>query len=73
MPCPRRPRPGDGGDDVKRRRYVWIVELLYEDQSEWHPTVGARLARIDARRELQDWRRRNPDDRFRLVRYVATR
>jgi len=52
------------------RRCVWIVEASY-DGGAWHPTVGVRLTRRDARVELAAWRRRNPDDRFRLRRYVA--
>lgn len=47
--------------------YLWVVEMLCGDK--WHPTVGVRLTREDGRDELTCWRRRNADDKFRLVKY----
>ena len=59
----------------KRRKHVWIVEARYDYPvvRNWSPTVGAALTRADAVYVLSDWRRRNPDDKFRLVEYRATR
>ena len=53
---------------------VWIVEASWDQylpKPAWHPTVGIALTRKDARKALTEWRQRNPDDRFRLRRYVA--
>lgn len=46
---------------------VWIVEMLCE--SEWVPTVGVAMNRVDGREVLSYWREKNPRDRFRLTRY----
>lgn len=46
---------------------IWIVEMW--DGDGWAPTVGCKLCRAEGRYELLDWRKRNPDDRFRLIRY----
>ena len=50
------------------KNQVWVVEWLL--QGTWTPTVGVRCTRLDGRRELQDWQRKMPDDRFRLIKYV---
>ena len=55
---------------MKRPNRMWVVEWLL--QNGWQPTVGAKTTRDDGRRELQDWQLRNPDDRFRLVKYVSS-
>ena len=61
-----------------RRKRVWIVEVKYYDpgviwsQTAWHPTVSCALTQEDGKRVLRDWRKRNPDDRFRLICYLAT-
>lgn len=51
---------------------LWVVEMLSEPElgSNWEPTVGARLTREDGRRELANWKRRNPGTRFRLTTYI---
>jgi hypothetical protein len=37
----------------------------------WEPTVGAYLSRSSARRQMEDeWRYNNPNDKFRVVKYV---
>ncbi len=46
---------------------VWVVEMLCNGK--WFPTVGVKLTRKDGLDEKRDWKRRNPDDRFRLRRY----
>jgi len=55
--------------------YVWIVEIIHTvfEHKSWRPTVGCGLDKRDARKELADWKRRNPCDRFRLTRYTANR
>ena len=47
---------------------VWVVEWLL--QGTWIPTMGVQCTRRDGRNELQDWQRKMPDDRFRLIKYV---
>jgi hypothetical protein len=49
---------------------LWVVEMLNDNNTRWEPTVGARLTRADARDECAVWRQRNPDDYFRVRRYV---
>lgn len=51
---------------------VWVVEILQVNAERlgWQPTVGVGLTRVYARREMTDWKRRNPDDRFRLWPYL---
>ena len=53
--------------------YIWIVEILGTRSNTWFPTVGAGLCRKDARWELARWRRKCPDDKFRLAIYVRNR
>ncbi len=53
---------------------LWVVEVLFvEDKDKrpapWQPTVGVSLTKAGARIELADWKRRNPREAFRLVRY----
>lgn len=53
-------------------RYVWIVEGNYEvggRMTGWHPTVGIGLTKADASQRLEEWKKRNPDEWFRIVRY----
>lgn len=51
---------------------VWVVEMWNDAprRDRWEPTVGTGLTRDDARCELRGFRRNNPNDRFRLRRYV---
>lgn len=51
---------------------VWIVEIDFEDDKGWTPTVGVALTRADGRVELQDWLAKNPgyNERLRLRKYV---
>mgnify|MGYP001577691818 CR=1 FL=1 len=51
-----------------RRRFIWVVEMFVNGG--WGATVGIGLTRIDARKHMKSWQSRNPDDRFRLVRYI---
>jgi len=49
-------------------KHVWIVEMLCSGK--WHPTVGCSLVREDGRTKLKDWQEHNPDDKFRLKKYI---
>ena len=53
-------------------KHVWIVEMWIDTpgNERWDPTVGCALNRDDGRRDLEIWREHNPDDKFRLVKYV---
>ena len=51
---------------------LWVVEILNPLNNRWEPTVGVRIARDDGRVVLKGWRRRNPSDKFRLVKYRRT-
>lgn len=52
--------------------HVWIVEIRHHESGKWMPTVGCALDRENGRRKRDHWRRANPDDSFRLTRYLAT-
>lgn len=49
---------------------VWIIEMYNLNHSRWESTVGCKLDRDEGRAELKMWRRHNPTDRFRLVKYI---
>jgi hypothetical protein len=49
-------------------QYLWVVEIL---EREWEPTVGVAITKKEARDVLKIWKSDNPDDKFRLMRYVA--
>lgn len=51
------------------RNVVWIVEMRL--LAGWQPTVGTKLSRDEGRSELRSWQRRNPDDKFRLRKYIS--
>jgi hypothetical protein len=51
--------------------YVWIVEMLICDlPDKWSPTVEAALSRDEAKQKMKEWREQNPEDKFRVARYV---
>ena len=52
-----------------RKNFVWIVEM--RDGAGSNPTVGVALTRLAAEDIERDWRQRNPDDKFRVVKYEA--
>lgn len=54
---------------MRASKWVWIVEVSYPEQPDWHPTVGIALTRYDAVQVIRDWRKRNPNDNFCLTRY----
>lgn len=57
-----------------KAKHVWVVEMWNDaycsTQAQWEPTVGVKLNREEARRERDDWKRRNPFYRFRIRPYV---
>lgn len=58
---------------MKQTRRVWIVEVKWEPESEWRPTVGIGLSRAEARHELELWKARSRNEfhtEFRLVEYT---
>lgn len=54
------------------RNRVWIVEMWNDETDRWEPTVGVGFSRQMGRDELRQWREDNPDDDFRLRKYVVT-
>ena len=57
------------GDQVKKQR-IYIVELMSPFRQRWLPTVGVELTVEAGRKELREWRKRNPNDKFRLQAYA---
>ena len=49
---------------------IWVVEMWNDIRERWEPTIGARLTKEDAEEEQKLWRESNPDDRFRIKKYV---
>lgn len=58
--------------DKWTRQHIWVVEWT-GGAGWWEPTVGVHFVRDEGRRDLADWRKENPDDKFRLTKYVSTR
>ncbi len=54
----------------KQKNYLWVVEMWVHA---WQPTVGVSLTKERGRSELKDWKQNNPNDKFRLHRYVSER
>lgn len=52
--------------------WIWVVEIKNPLNNLWEPTMGTRIARDDGRVVLKGWRKRNPSDKFRLVKYRRT-
>ena len=51
---------------------VWVVEMAveYPRSIKWEPCCSAWDSREGAMRDLREYRTENPDDKFRLRRYV---
>ena len=51
---------------------IYVVEMWNNARSRprWEPTVGVALTRSDAPAVLARWRKKNPDDKFRLSCFV---
>jgi len=52
-------------------RHVWVVEMCLNGR--WGPAAEASLSRDRGRIEARHWREANPDDQFRLRRYVPAK
>ena len=53
------------------KNYIWVVEMQNDISLKFEPTVGVGLTRKDGRDEKRKWKTANPDDKFRLKKYVA--
>lgn len=51
--------------------YVWVVEML--ENGKWESCAGIGLNKSDAKIELDDFKQQNPDDKFRLTKYVPAK
>ena len=51
---------------------VWVVEMCPMKGCRWSP-VGYSLRRAFALDEMTEWKKRNPDDLYRVVEYVRAR
>lgn len=63
------------GTSTDKYAYLWVVEIKFSPSlgnvtKGWNATVGAKLSREDARQEMAKWQKGNPDDKFRIRRYV---
>ena len=54
---------------MKRKPCVWILEKIHTS-GEWIPTGGMFDLRSYALWGLRQWQRNNPNDRFRVAKYV---
>lgn len=50
------------------RPHVWVVEMMV--QGKWLPCAQASLGWLDAMYIVNLWRVNNPDDQFRVAKYV---
>ncbi len=55
----------------KRPHHVWVVEMWYDWQrtSAWFPCSSCAPTKHCAQTWARQFRERDPDDRFRVVRY----
>ena len=50
--------------------YLWVVEMWNAEKEQWESTTDTTISRSEGREELAEWKQNNPDDKFRLVKYV---
>jgi len=50
------------------KRYLWVIEMKIDDR--WLPTVWCNFTRAGARQSKIEWMQKNPDDKFRVCKYV---
>jgi hypothetical protein len=56
----------------KPRPHVWVVELLHKRN--WLPCIACDLDKKSASQvALKEWRKNNPDDKFRVAKYVRVK
>ena len=48
--------------------HIWVTEI--KEKGEWLPTLGCGLTREDGMERMGHWIVRNPEDEFRLRKYV---
>jgi len=48
--------------------HIWIVEMLIDNS--WEPTVGAAITITEARDKCRHWHLMNPEDKFRIRKYI---
>ena len=60
----RRPRTHKGGG----MSHVWVVEM--DCLGIWKPVKGIGITRADCRKEKRVFKFNNPDDKFRVRKYV---
>ena len=56
-----------------KKKHVWVIELLdftYPEKG-WSPCAACGIDRQQARLIQKQWKERNPDDRFRITKYVS--
>ena len=53
------------------KRCLWVGEILLEHG--WEPTTGAHLDKKSAGIDRGQWLLRNPDDKYRIVKYVPVK
>lgn len=69
----KRPAPANKQPKAKavKANFIWVVEIL--DGAIWKPCADAFINRRDGLSELKrSWNQNNPDDKFRLVKYVRS-
>ena len=54
-----------------KTNHVWIVEIKFNGEGRWQPTVGCAFDKVDATLACSEWMQKNPDDSFRIVKYIA--
>ncbi len=50
---------------------LWVVEMRAWRRIRWVPTTGVSISREEARDICREWRAANPEDRFRIRKYVS--
>jgi hypothetical protein len=54
-----------GGEVMNK---IWVIERL--SGKKWLPTVGVAISHVKIKIEKKVWERKNPDNRFRIQKYV---
>jgi hypothetical protein len=53
--------------------YVWVIEMFNPRSKKWQACSSAELTKKYALREVSMWRENNPDDLFRLTKYIPSK
>ena len=56
---------------VKLSNYIWVVEMWNTEKKRWETTIGVRLTKSDILEERREWNDKNPNDTFRIRKYVS--